>query len=133
MAAALSSITPIDENLEAYSLIWLDSCVNDSSDNRQAQTQLKNTINHLLTFNDDQQCLRYIKNLTKDDRIILIASGSFGREIVPHIANLRPITSIFIYCMNKKANEQWAQKFPKVTISLKIVLINFCSFRSKAS
>jgi len=115
MAAALSSITPIDENLEAYSLIWLDSCVNDSSDNRQAQTQLKNTINHLLTFNDDQQCLRYIKNLTKDDRIILIASGSFGREIVPHIANLRPITSIFIYCMNKKANEQWAQKFPKVT------------------
>jgi hypothetical protein len=75
----------------------------------------------LLTFEDDQQCLRYIKNLNKDERIILIASGRSGRNIVPQIAHLRPITSIFIYCMDKKANEQWSQKFPKVTISYQIV------------
>ncbi len=114
---AASNIMQTDENLETYSLIWLDSYVNNSPDNRQAQQQLKYTINHILTFEDDQQCLHYIKNLTKDDRIILIASGRSGRNIVPQIAHLRPIISIFIYCMDKKANEQWAQKFPKVTIS----------------
>jgi hypothetical protein len=114
MAVALSNTIQNDENLETYCLIWVDPSVNHSSDNRQAQQQLKTTINHLLTFEDDQQCLRYIKNLSKDDRIILIASGRSGREIVPQIADLRQIISIYIYCMDKKANEQWSRQFTKV-------------------
>jgi plasmid stabilization system protein ParE len=119
MATAQSNTTQINENLETYSLIWVDPFVNNSSDNRQAQEHLKAIINHLLTFEDDQQCLRYIKNLSKDDRIILIASGKCGRQIVPQIANLRQIISIYIYCMDKRANDQWAQQFTKVIFKKK--------------
>jgi hypothetical protein len=114
MAVALSNTTQNDENLETYCLIWVDSSVNNSSDNCQAQKQLKTTIHHLLTFEDDQQCFNYIKNLSKEDRIILITSGRSGRQIVPQINNLRQIISIYIYCMDKKANEQWSKSFSKV-------------------
>ena len=114
MAAALLTTSQKDENLETYCLVWLDGSVNDSEENIQAQQQLRTSINHLVTFEDDQQCLKYIKSVPKDDRIVLIVSGRLGQIIVPKIVQLRQITSIYVYCMNKKANEQWAKQFNKV-------------------
>lgn len=114
MAAALSNTILSTRNLETYCLIWVDSCVNSSSDNRQAQEHLKSIIHYVLTFEDDHECLQYLKNLPRDDRVILIASGRSGRNLVPQIIQLIPITSIYIYCMDKRANEQWSQPFPKV-------------------
>ena len=87
--------------------------MNNSQENIQAQQQLRTSINHLLTFEDDQQCLQYIQSLPKDDRIVLIVSGRLGQIIVPQIVHLRQIISIYVYCMDKKANEQWAQHFLK--------------------
>ncbi len=63
-----------DENLETYCLIWLDASVNSSHDSIQAQEQLRSSINHLLTFEDDQQCLLYIHSVPKDTRIVLIVN-----------------------------------------------------------
>ncbi|CAF1065387.1 unnamed protein product [Rotaria sordida] len=114
MAAAPLKTIENDENLETYCLIWLDASVNTAKENRQIQQQLQAIINHLLTFEDDQQCLHYIKNLSENDRTILIVSGRFGRIIVPQIVHLRQITSIYVYCFDKKANELWSQQFPKV-------------------
>ncbi len=104
-----------NENLETYCLIWLDAGVNSSKETIQAQKQLQTSINHLLTFVDDQQCLQRIQSSSKDDRIVLIVSGRSGRIIVPKIAHLRQIISIYVYCMDKKANEQWTQPFSKVS------------------
>lgn len=102
------------ENLETYSLLWLDNYANSSSDNRRAQQQLQKLIPHLLTFEDDYQCFQYLTNLSINDRIILIASGRFGRMLVPRIVQFRQITSIYIYCMDKRANEQWSKQYSKV-------------------
>jgi hypothetical protein len=44
----------------------------------------------------------------------LIVSGQFGREIVPKIHQLEQLSAIYVYCMNKEANEQWAKDFLKV-------------------
>jgi hypothetical protein len=69
-----------------------------------------------LTFEDAEQFLEYIDTLSDDDRVIFIVSGRFGQIVVPQIFQLRKIVSIYVYCMNQKANEQWAQDFPKVNI-----------------
>jgi hypothetical protein len=114
MAASMIDAAQRDENLETYCLIWLDTSVNSSEENLHAQQQLRSSINHLLTFEDDHQCLQYIHSVPKDDRIVLIVSGKLGRLVVPKIARLRHISSIYVYCMDKKANEQWAQDFSKV-------------------
>jgi hypothetical protein len=114
MAKPLTNTTQEDQNLETYCLIWLDASVNKSQENIQAQKELRTSINHLMTFEDDRQCLIYIQSVPKDDRIILIVSGRLGQIIVPKIVKYRQISSIYVYCMDKKANEQWAKQFKKV-------------------
>ncbi len=112
----MTSIPSIQQkqNLETYFLIWLDATVNSSEENVEAQQQLRKSINHLTTFDDDNDCEEYIRSVPKEDRIVLIVSGQLGQKIVPRIHQLRQIFSIYVYCMNKKQNEQWAQEFSKV-------------------
>ncbi len=120
--------TQKDENLETYCLIWLDTSVNSSKENIAAQKQLRASINHLLPFENDQQCLQYIHSLPKDDRTVLIVSGRLGRIVVPQIVQFRQIISIYVYCMDKKANEQWASQFSKVSFDSSSLLLTFSVF-----
>ena len=128
MTAAVFSST-VDRNLETYCLIWVDTAVNNSK-NLDAQQQLRTSINRLLTFQEDQQCLQHIYSLPKDDRIVLIVSGRLGRIIVPQIVQFRQIISIYVYCMDKKANQQWAEHFSKVCFSEFEIKINCNSILS---
>lgn len=114
MATPISNTTQETENLETYCLIWLDTSVNESQENIQAQKELRTLINHLITFENDQQCLQHIESVSKDDRIILIVSGRLGQIIVPKIVKYRQIVSIYVYCMNKAIDERWAKQFNKV-------------------
>jgi hypothetical protein len=111
--ASTSSIQQ-KQNLETYFLIWLDAAVNSSKENVEAQQQLRTSINHLTTFDDDNECEEYIRSVSREDRIVLIVSGQLGQKIVPRIHQFRQISSIYVYCMDKKKNKQWAQDFSKV-------------------
>ena len=55
--------------------------------------KLRGLINHLKTFDDQNECLQRILSLSLEDR---------------------QVSSIYVYCMNKKANEQWAKDFIKI-------------------
>ncbi|CAF1184666.1 unnamed protein product [Rotaria sordida] len=44
----------------------------------------------------------------------MIVSGQLGKEIVPSVHNFRQVMSIYVYCINKAINEQWASRFVKV-------------------
>jgi len=112
MAMTLS--TKQDDNLEIFSLIWLDSSLNQSIENLDCQRKLRNSINYLKTFEDNTQCEQYIQNLSQNDRLILIVSGRLGQQILPFIHNLRQVIAIYVYCVDKQANEQWTKKFIKV-------------------
>jgi hypothetical protein len=103
-----------EDNLETFSLVWLDTQVNTTEYNRQTQEELRQIINHLKTFDDRQRCHDYITSLSAQDRLILIVSGQLGRQLIPQIHHLRQISSIYVFCMNKQANEQWARKYTKV-------------------
>ncbi|CAF1216028.1 unnamed protein product [Rotaria sp. Silwood1] len=103
-----------ENNLESIYLIWLDAVVDQSQENIDAQQQIRSIINHLKTFQNIQDCEKYINQISKDDRILLIVSGQLGQEIVPRIHYNRQIFSIYVYCMNKVKNEEWAKHFPKI-------------------
>ncbi|CAF0920693.1 unnamed protein product [Adineta steineri] len=109
--------TPVFEygnNLETICLVWLDAVVNTSQDNINAQQQFRQIINHLETFQNVQDCKQYLQQTSNDDRIFLIVSGRLGHEIVPQVHSYRQISSIYVYCMDKKRNEEWAKHFTKV-------------------
>jgi len=121
-----------DNNLESFALLWLDAQVDINEANRQAQKQLRNIINYLKTFDDENDCQQYILSVSPQDRVVLIVSGRLGQIIVPRLHQLRQIISIYIYCTNKQANEQWSKRFTKVQYFLQYSL-NFSWFVGQSS
>jgi hypothetical protein len=109
-----------EENLETYSLIWLDASVDSSEQKLNIQRALRSSINYLKTFNNETQCEEYIRSTTNDDRIILIISGQLGRDLVHHIHHLRQILSIYVFCTDRRKHESWANQYQKVNSKLKI-------------
>ena len=121
-----------DDNLESFSIFWLDAQVNTTEENKKAQIKLRQTINHLKTFEDQNQCQQHILSMSQQDRLILIVSGRSGKQLVPQIHPLRQVSSIYVYCLDKNAHEQWAKNYTKVCcISLFSSL--FSNFRLKMS
>jgi hypothetical protein len=115
----------IDNNLETYSLIWLDARVNKTQENIKSQEKLRTLINYLKTFDDARICEGHIRSLSENDRIVFIVSGRLGQELVPRIHQLRQIFSIYVYCYKKQDHEQWANQFIKVNLNDDIYLFIF--------
>jgi hypothetical protein len=110
-----SLINGNDNHLDIFSLVWLntDGIIKD---NRDTEQKLRTIINHLKKFDDAKECQQYIEQRSKQDRLVVVISGQLGQEIVPSIHKLRQVLSIYIYCNDKKSNEQWTNKFRKVTL-----------------
>ncbi|CAF1159287.1 unnamed protein product [Adineta steineri] len=99
---------------ESFSLFWLDTEVNTADHNQKTQTLLRGMVNNLQTFDNLSECQKNIQSFDEKERLILIVSGKLGREIVPQVHNLRKVSSIYVYCMNKESNREWSQDFSKV-------------------
>lgn len=104
------------QNLETFRIIWLDSLVNVSQENIDTKRLLRKAVNRLKTFEDSDLCIDYIEFLS-DERIILIVSGRLGQITVPIIHHLPQVLAIYVYCSDKKRNEEWARKYLKVNLS----------------
>jgi hypothetical protein len=107
---------PTDDNLEIFSLLWLDSTV-DEPVNQNTQRKLRTLINYFKKFQNVNECQHYIEQRSENDRLVIIVSGRFGREVVPNIHQLRQISSIYVFCMDKQANKKWADNFSKVILT----------------
>jgi hypothetical protein len=114
-AAKILHPVPYQKNtIETNILVWLDSDVNRNEENRRIQQQLFNINNHVQTFEDPHECQQYVQRLPTKYRITLIVSGRLGREIIPYIHPLNQISSIYVFCSEKRKNEQWALQYHKV-------------------
>ncbi len=120
MATPVLSNDDFDTNIDnkylgLFYLIWLDANVN-VKETRDTEQNLRSIINHLRKFQDVKQCQEFIEQISEKKRLVLIVSGRLGQQIVPSIHKLRQVISIYVYCMDKKSNEKWACKFPKVKL-----------------
>ncbi|CAF1224302.1 unnamed protein product [Adineta ricciae] len=102
-----------DNNLETFSLLWLDAAIHTNTENQEAQKQLRACINHVIPFEDPNRCQRYIQTTSSQDRLVLIVSGRLGREVVPLIHQIRQLSSVYVYCMDEEGNKKWAKDFKK--------------------
>ncbi|CAF4926995.1 unnamed protein product [Rotaria sp. Silwood1] len=91
--------------IENYVLFWLDTNINLQDDH------YNNTIKHLQSiasnihvFNDADQCINFFDKI-KNQKLLLIVSGSVGQEILPRIHNVPKLTAVFIFCQNQSKYE----------------------------
>ncbi|CAF1222960.1 unnamed protein product [Rotaria sordida] len=106
--------TANDNNLETFSLIWLDADVNSRKENINGQQRIRSTINYVKTFEKSTKYESYIQSIPEGDRTVLIVSGRLGREVVPRIHQIQQLSSIYVFCFDTKTHSEWARKFPKV-------------------
>jgi hypothetical protein len=108
------NVSSSKDDLETFSLLWLDAAINTTDDNRQAKKILQATIHQLKTFDNPDQCEQCIISTPVEDRIVLIVSGQLGRHIVPRVHHLEQLLLVYVYCTDKESNEKWACKYSKV-------------------
>ena len=101
-------------NLETYSILWLDPLVTDTREYVDAQQRLRTSINYIRTFKNTDDCEQYIQSVPAQDRIIFIVNNQLGQDLVPRIHQLRQIFSIYIYSTDNKRSGQWTKEFKKV-------------------
>ncbi|CAF4930384.1 unnamed protein product [Rotaria sp. Silwood1] len=102
-----------DQSLEIFCIIWLDDNI-QAKDNRDTEQKLRSIINRFKKFQDLEQCQKYIEQRSQNERVVMVVSGRLGQAIVPSIHKIRQIISIYVYCIDKERNKQWAVNFPKV-------------------
>jgi len=95
-----SLLSPIGENLEIFSLIWLDLAENEIHKNIDVQQQLRTIINYLKLFEHIDDCEQYVQSLSKDERIVLLIHEKLAKDILERVHELRQIISIYIYNTN---------------------------------
>ncbi len=110
------------QNLEILTPIWLDSLVNSSQNNIDTKVLLRKAINRLKKCQDCNKCIEYIRHLSRE-RVVLIVSGRLGEEIVLIIHHFSQLIGIYVYCSDKKRNEEWANKLLRVNFKIKNLFI----------
>ncbi|CAF1127736.1 unnamed protein product, partial [Rotaria sordida] len=100
-----------DENLESFSLVWLDEKGKDESN---IEEQLRQCINHLKIFDDANNCELYIRSVHEGDGIVWVVNNHLGQMMVPCLHQLQQISSIYIFDTNNKIETEWTKKYPKV-------------------
>ncbi|CAF4372181.1 unnamed protein product, partial [Adineta steineri] len=98
-----------------FEFVWLDCTADSTEENKEIQKKLRHIIEKLRTFDSVEACEKYLRNTPKQS-IILIVSGAFGRQIIPKIHDLSQIIAFYVFCQNKKPNEEWASKYNKLGI-----------------
>lgn len=110
------SLYRMASRFNAFTCIWLDASVDSNAENKIVQDELRQIINQVVTCDNVEAGEKRIrKNSTES--IILIVSGTFGREIIPKIHDLSHLVAFYVYCQDRKRNEQWANQYPKVIVA----------------
>ncbi len=107
-------------NLESFACLWLDQNVDSTQDNRDTLQELRQVINHLCTFRNSDDCEQYIREITQE-KVVLIVSGSLGRQVVPRLHDLPQFSACYVFCQDEKGNKEWANKYHKVRHVIKFL------------
>ena len=95
-------------------LVWLDNNIDEKKEDcRHTVAQLRRFVNDANTFTDTEECIQFIDDIN-DNKVCMIISESLGQHIVPRVHSMSQVDSIFIFCGNRKYDEQWTKEWSKI-------------------
>lgn len=103
-----------EHDLETFLFIWVDPAVSSSEDNLKTQRKLREISTSLITFDEFNSLEQFLRDYSSKQKIVLVVSGAYGREIVPKVHHLPMIMAIHVYCLDVQGNEAWAKDFSKI-------------------
>ncbi|CAF1385832.1 unnamed protein product [Adineta steineri] len=105
---------PRQRMAQNYLLVWVDANIDlANTDCQNTVTQLKNIINDINLCTQPDQCIQLL-NQINNERAFVIMSGSLGQHLVPEIHAMAQLDTIYIFCNNKSAHQEWTQNWTKI-------------------
>ena len=112
--------------VERFSLVWLDTEVYRRPSNIDMEIKLKNLIDYVRLFDRVDLCERYIKQIGKynnnlqipKESLLVVISTTLGPTLIPYIHDLSQVKSIYVYGKAKslaKDHQRRLMKFTKVS------------------
>jgi tetratricopeptide (TPR) repeat protein len=100
--------------VQNYLLIWVDANIDQSNrDCQDTLTQFRNIVNDVNICIEPDQCIQCLNDIGKE-KAFIIASGSLGQYLVPHIHAMPQVDAIYIFCGNKSQHEVWTKNWAKI-------------------
>ena len=99
----------LNSNFKYYNVFWYDT--NKTNDFELFKKCFENV--QFYKGYDLYSTINFFKKESLSEWIV-ITSGSLGEELILNIGNFKCIKSFFIYCMNTKYHEKWANQIKKV-------------------
>ena len=103
----------IDENKENVTLIWFDPNIGTRDDTNKTMKRLREINDYVMFHTELDQCLTQIFSI-KDEKIFVITSGARASELLPCIAKIRQIDSVFIFCMKEARYQHLLSTYKKI-------------------
>lgn len=102
-----------DKISESPVVVWFDTNAY-KEENQKTRESLEATIGNLMVLDDKAGFNRLLGRDAKIKRLVLIISGQLGKEFISSIHHFTSILSIYVFCVDKKSNEEWAKEYTKV-------------------
>jgi len=83
---------------------------------RDVYDELSGTFQWEICNDQDDRCIKHIRDECANKRVFFICSGSLGRKSVPVIHDLPQVYAIYIYCADVVSNREWSSKYTKVRV-----------------
>ena len=95
-------------------LVWVDSTIDENTeDSKHTLEQLRGVVNDVTLFQQADDCIQFLETV-KNEKALVITSGSLGQDLVQQIHHMAQIDAIYIFCGNPARHEPWAAKWSKV-------------------
>jgi tetratricopeptide (TPR) repeat protein len=112
MAKSASSEHP-KEIIENYIIIWLDPNLEFPNDeNQELISLLRSIFNTIKTFTDIHQCVKFLEQI-KNEKIFLIISDYFVKQIASLEEQFTQLNSIYVFCNQKSKYDKIIKAYNK--------------------
>ena len=86
--------------LESYILIWLIDKSDSAMSDYTIQNELRSIINYQKTFDNVEECRQFIDAI-KNERLVIITSEKFEKEIVFTVDQWEKTSAVYLYCEDR--------------------------------
>ena len=106
-----------NEGSKSFSFLWLDVNINDTFLYINVRKSLRSAVDCIETFEQPDQCEKYIQQTTEKCHHIAIIGEELGHDFIPRIHHYPQVFSIYIYDENSNEKQTpWIEEYPKVKI-----------------
>ena len=94
--------------------VWLLTSISAAEEAEDLPERDQSSNHYVKAFEDTAECEQFIRDITNDDRIVLIVDESLSRGIVLRIHELQQLFAFYIYRTTPQNNDTCFKQFSKV-------------------